>query len=256
MAAFLLYSCVRDIVKKVYSYTRTLCTRLGLAFLLTAVVFRLGIFSKEINNFFYRHERDLILSGYAIASEKQAPSTYFILNSVLHKIKLASKDPYPENVSIVLSTNPSPNAFALPTGEIIVNAGILNRVGSLHHVAGILGHEFSHLTNQHFTRQITFDSCLVSIIFLGYGSFGLLSLPITIVVGYLSTLLFHRNLEYEADDGAAELMASCGFDRHAYGTFLGTRMGNFKYLPPVDDLKEFTSTHPIIYKRALRVLSR
>ncbi len=47
-----------------------------------------------------------------------------------------------------------PNAFALPDGRVYVNSGLLVFVDNEAQLAGILGHEIAHVTEQHYVESV------------------------------------------------------------------------------------------------------
>jgi predicted Zn-dependent protease len=112
-----------------------------------------------------------------------------------------------------------PNAFALPGGYIYFSRGILILANEEGELAGIMGHEISHVTERHSARQQ--ERSIVP---------GLLSLPGAIVgtvvnedlgklinspinmIGQVSLASYGRKQESDADRLGMRLSAKSGYD--------------------------------------------
>lgn len=134
------------------------------------------------------------------------------------------------------------NAFAVPGGSIIVYQGLLDKMKNYEALAGLLGHEFTHVQNKHSLRSL----------FRSLSGFVLLSLlfgDLTGVAGVLlenshsiQNLSYSREFEEEADEGAVQIL----LDRKIP---LDGMLGLFKIFQSLGakglHLPEFLSTHPI-----------
>ncbi len=67
-------------------------------------------------------------------------------------IKVAEESGYTFKVHI--SRAQELNAFALPGGVMVVNAGTILKAGRLEELLGVMAHEVSHVTKRHATRQL------------------------------------------------------------------------------------------------------
>jgi predicted Zn-dependent protease len=67
-------------------------------------------------------------------------------------LKVAEESGYTFEVHI--SREQGLNAFALPGGVMVVNAGTILKAGRLEELLGVLAHEVSHVTKRHATRQL------------------------------------------------------------------------------------------------------
>lgn len=58
------------------------------------------------------------------------------------------------NVKFHIVTDPMPNAFALPGGNVVVNTGLLKLADQPEELLGVLAHELGHFTKRHAIRRI------------------------------------------------------------------------------------------------------
>ena len=169
-----------------------------------------------------------------------------------------------------------PNAMALPGGWVFVTKGILDIGLSDAELAHLLGHEISHVTRSHFSRQGRLDGLLsllqtavmVAVTLVGSGqsqtsgpviedpnsylypqSSGEAALTGTAVFGsvFHELLLrgYSRKLEIEADEGGRRLASLAGYPREA-GTSLLQKLHDRIY-----ETREFGywQTHPYFTDR-------
>ena len=121
------------------------------------------------------------------------------------------------------------NAFALPGGHVGVNAGLLLAVQSESEVAGVLGHEISHVTQHHISRMVTMDKSTqwVSIAALAIALLAARTNPqlaqASATVGPAlvkqQQLNYSRDYEREADRMGLQLIVKGGFDPQGMVTF-------------------------------------
>jgi len=114
--------------------------------------------------------------------------------------------------------DPSINAFALPGGPMFINTGLLRAVGNEAQLAGVMGHEMSHVILRHGTNQaskanlIELPAMLAGQIAGGGGMMGQVA-QLGIGLGANSVLLkFSRTAESQADLMGSHLMAEAGYD--------------------------------------------
>lgn len=149
----------------------------------------------------------------------------------------------PEAWDVAVFDNATPNAFALPGGNIGVHTGILRVAENPAQLAAIIGHEVGHLLadhgNERLTQQLGIKAGLLLV-----GLFGdidseqlLQALGLGARLGI--TLPFSRAHEREADLMGLRLMAAAGF-RPDQSVALWRNMGKVDDGQPI----EFLSTHP------------
>ncbi|HMA16098.1 MAG: M48 family metallopeptidase [Bacteroidota bacterium] len=138
-----------------------------------------------------------------------------------------------------LFEEPTPNAFALPGGQIGVNTGMLTIAENDDQLAAVLAHEVGHVVARHVSEQLSQSAAIQTALGtagLTEGAAGALAQMAT-GVGQLS---FSRSAEAEADRIGLEYMARAGYDPRAAVELwrnMETAAGGGQ--PP-----EFLSTHP------------
>jgi beta-barrel assembly-enhancing protease len=113
--------------------------------------------------------------------------------------------------------DPSINAFALPGGPMFINTGLLKAVDNEAQLAGVMGHEMSHVILRHGTNQATKSQMIQLPAVLGSqmagGSMMGQLAQLGIGLGANSVLLkFSRGAESQADLLGSHLMAESGYD--------------------------------------------
>src|SRR5246127_3578084 len=113
--------------------------------------------------------------------------------------------------------DPSINAFALPGGPMFVNTGLLKAVDNEAQLAGVMGHEMSHVILRHGTNQASKREFIALPAALaagttGSGMLGRLA-QVGIGLGANSVLLkFSRSAESQADLTGSHIMAEAGYN--------------------------------------------
>ena len=127
----------------------------------------------------------------------------------------AQESGFPFTFEVV--ADPSINAFALPGGPMFIQTGLLRAVDNEAQLAGVMGHEMSHVILRHGTNQaskaqlIQLPAILGSQV-AGNSMIGKLA-QAGIGLGAGSVLLkFSRSAESQADLMGSHLMAEAGYD--------------------------------------------
>ncbi len=113
--------------------------------------------------------------------------------------------------------DPSINAFALPGGPMFINTGLLKAVDNEAQLAGVMGHEMSHVILRHGTNQASKSKLIELPAVLGSqvagGSLIGQLTQLGIGLGANSVLLkFSRSAESQADLMGSHLMAEAGYN--------------------------------------------
>ena len=147
------------------------------------------------------------------------------------------------------------NAFALPGGYIYVNRGLLQVADNEAQLAGVLGHEISHVALRHGTSQVTKSlapSLGVAVLGNVLGNNALGQLMTAVGAFSMNSLLlkYSRTDESEADILGTQIAHDAGYDPHALAQFFTTLGEEEKKMgaPP-----EFFSNHPSPEHRIERV---
>jgi predicted Zn-dependent protease len=137
---------------------------------------------------------------------------------------------------------PELNAFALPGGQIVVFEGLLRRATRADQVAGVLGHEISHVTLRHGIRAVA-RSAGVSIamrVLLGDAS------ALVDVAGRIGASAivnsYSRDQESDADAEGARMVAAAGLDPRGLEEFF--QMLSHEPGTQMPGMLQWMSTHP------------
>jgi predicted Zn-dependent protease len=123
---------------------------------------------------------------------------------------LKFKSPCPINITVVKSNEA--NAFALPGGYIVIYDSLLKSLTTSDELAALLGHEATHIVYRHSLKALTRDLSRNIILSLVLGDAGSLTNVIVNNANQLSSLSYSRNMEFEADQGAADILLNNGMD--------------------------------------------
>ena len=157
---------------------------------------------------------------------------------------------------VLLGDQNTINAFALPGGPVFITEALLARLKTEGQLAGVLGHEISHVVLRHSAEQIAQQE-------LTQGLTGALilstydpnnrnsgqSAQMALLIANLINLRYSRNDELESDRFGVKYMGEAGYDPNAMlgvmEVLSATRQGGE---PP-----EFFSTHPSPENRSDRI---
>lgn len=137
-----------------------------------------------------------------------------------------------------------PNAFALPSGQIILTDEIVELVDSDDAVIGILAHELGHLHERHLMRRLIQSSAIAAAAMALSGDVS------SIVAGIPTIMLdlkYSRDAEREADDYAVAMLKSNDIDLSSL-TLLFDKIGEESENTP------YLSSHPPASERIDRIL--
>ena len=145
--------------------------------------------------------------------------------------------------------DPTINAFALPGGHMFIHTGLLKAVDNEAQLAGVMGHEMSHVILRHGTNQATkakmveLPAALAEQMAGGSNSIMGKLAQLGIGLGANSVLLkFSRTDESQADLTGSHLMAESGYDPVQMAQFFKKLTNPGSALP--GSVTEFLSDHP------------
>ncbi len=128
----------------------------------------------------------------------------------------AQESGFPFTFEVV--ADPSINAFALPGGPMFINTGLLRAVDNEAQLAGVMGHEMSHVILRHGTNQASKKNmiqlpALLASQMAGNSSLAAQVAQLGIGFGANSVILkFSRTAESQADLMGSHLMSEGGYD--------------------------------------------
>lgn len=144
-----------------------------------------------------------------------------------------------------------PNAFALPSGIVVVTDQLVALSRNDEEVVAVLAHEVGHLEHRHSLRMAMQDSALALVLATVTGDpFSSSALAVA-----LPTLLVHaaysRDFETEADDYAYRYLVANGIPTEAFADILERMAGDGAQ----DKSVGFLSSHPLTQARTQRFRS-
>jgi Zn-dependent protease with chaperone function len=138
------------------------------------------------------------------------------------------------------------NAFALPSGTIVVTDGLIKLAKNDGEIEAVLAHEIGHVHYRHSLRGAIQSSSAAVIIALMAGDVASISSFATTLPTLLVNMSYSRDFETEADNYARQLMLEKGIPLKRFATIL-TRLGQ----AAGDDGESsgFLSSHPATRER-------
>jgi predicted Zn-dependent protease len=174
----------------------------------------------------------------------EQPELQSYIRSVGGKLAAVSHRPALEWRFTVVDS-PVVNAFAIPGGYIYFTRGILAYLNTEAELAGVMGHEITHVTARHSVRQITRSQLtqlglgVGSILSPTFGQFGNIAES---ALG-LMFLRFSRDDEREADRIGVEYTARAGYDPRQVSNFFEV-LRRMSEAEDRETIPGWLSTHP------------
>ena len=193
--------------------------------------------SRELHGYF--EQRSLLFADRGVQA---------LVASVGRSLMPPPTDDYIEYRFLVLR-DPSPNAFALPNGDIYIHTGMLARLADTAQLAAVLGHELNHVAGHHGVVSLRASNkkiiagMVLGGVFAGLGAVIATSL-------YTSMYGFSRDLEQEADDRAVGILEASPYDAHAIPEIYELLAQDYEGERP--RIPTIWSTHPQLEARATR----
>jgi predicted Zn-dependent protease len=122
------------------------------------------------------------------------------------------------------------NAFALPGGKVFINAGAIIKAKSEAELAGLIGHELSHVVLSHGFQLVTEGNLISNV--TQY-------LPLGGTIGQLFALSYSRDMERQADTLGTRLIVAGGYAADGLRNLMMTLEKQQKNAPP-----EWLASHP------------
>lgn len=150
----------------------------------------------------------------------------------------------------VLADSETVNAFALPGGQVFITQGLLDKLKTDDHVAGVLAHEMTHVIARHGAQKLAkmqLAQGLSGAAVIASGDYS--SGQLVQMVGQMVGMKYGREDELESDNLGVRIMHEAGFDPHAMievMKILEASSGGGRQL-------EFFSTHPNPENRIQRI---
>lgn len=139
-----------------------------------------------------------------------------------------------------------PNAFALPSGDIVITDALVQMADHEDEVLAVLAHEIGHVIKRHGLRRLFEDSMLAALIFGITGDTSSFAQTAAALPVLLVSSGYSRDFEREADDYALALMQQQGIKKHHFADIL-VRIEQTSNTP--FQVPGFLSTHPVTDER-------
>lgn len=144
------------------------------------------------------------------------------------------------------------NAFALPDGTLVFTDQLVELVDESEFLA-VAAHEIGHVRHDHGVRGIISSSALLAATLLITGDSEALSEIVVSAPYALAQLSYSRDMEWEADTAAMDLMEAAGLERRAFASALEKMVDSHGADPDkAAAWKEYLSSHPATRERIQR----
>lgn len=188
------------------------------------------------------------------------------LQSIGERVAPEPTDFY-QDYRFYLLRDPSPNAFALPNGQIYVHTGMIARLENEAQLASLLAHEINHVAGHHGVLAFRSQKRkVVASIFVGIAigvaagnsstgaNWGQLAGTMSNLGFIWSILGYSRELEQEADLRAYDRLLAAGYDVREMPKLYDHLGKDFEGLEP--RLSTKWSTHPDLIDRGIYMQAR
>jgi predicted Zn-dependent protease len=144
--------------------------------------------------------------------------------------------------------DPAINAFAIPGGHVYVNTGLIANADNASELAGVMGHEISHVVARHSTEQLSrqYGLSIIAGLVLGQNPGQLAQIAAQIAAGG-AMARFSREAEEEADEIGIQAMAAAGYNPIGMATMFEELLEHRQGQP--GRVEQFFSTHPLTEDR-------
>ena len=166
------------------------------------------------------------------------PAGIAALNGLTERLTKGIKMPYTPKVKVI--NVPMVNAFAAPGGRVVILRGLLDKAETPDEVAGVLGHELSHVKHRHPLERLIDIYGLE--LFLGsiggnMGTYG----------GLMVMMKYGRDDEREADETSLKMLNNAGISSTGFADFFARLQEDDGSRMP--EILAFLSTHPQLEER-------
>jgi len=144
--------------------------------------------------------------------------------------------------------SPTVNAFSLPDGNIIVFTGLIHLMNDYDELAGLIGHEVSHVNNRHSMKMLCRNLSGYLFISAVLSDVNGIMAIIGDNVHNLQSLSYSRQFERQADEQGTQLMVLNGINPKGM-TDLFTRLKSSETVV----IPGFISSHPITTDRIVDI---
>jgi tetratricopeptide (TPR) repeat protein len=187
------------------------------------------------------------LENSLLQPSKLPPARQETLKAKFNSMASATDKPAPFRLEFRASPVVGPNAFALPSGIIVMTDELVKRARNDNEILAVLAHELGHVYHRHTMRRLLEGSATALIIAGVTGDIASTTSLAAAAPTLLLQLKYSRDNEREADVYAIELMRKAGIEPRHFGAILA-RLEDDE--PRRGFLPNFLSSHPPTEERA------
>lgn len=169
------------------------------------------------------------------------------------------------NYQFFLIDQPAVNAFAGPSGQIGVFAGLVLAAETESELAGVLAHEIAHVSQKHLLRSfeaqkrmaVPATALMIAAALLGAqvdSQAGMAAMAGVQAIAVQNQINFTRDNEEEADRIGIDILADAGHNPFALPGFFESLGRSSRYFD--NSAPEFLRTHPVTSSRIADALAR
>ena len=191
-----------------------------------------------------------VLQKYPVVTDSRARSFENVGRKLVANMPASDRSKWDYRFRVVKSDEI--NAFALPGGNMFIFTGLLDKIGSADELAGVTGHECSHVRREHWAKQYASQQkrSVGLGVLLGLTKAKGAMRDIAGLGNSLLSLRYSRDDEFDADRNGLINMEAAHYD-------LRGMIDLFQTLQKASGGKgggpEFLSTHPLTQERIQRV---
>jgi predicted Zn-dependent protease len=183
-----------------------------------------------------------------------SPERQAHLRESFRAMMAAAHDATPYRLEFRASRGLGPNAFALPSGIIVVLDDLVRLAQRDEEVLGVLAHEAGHVHYHHTMRRLLEGSGTALLVAGLTGDIASTTSLAAAAPALLLQMKYSRDNEAEADAYGAELMRRAGLDGRALAVMLG-RLEQTAHRMRRPGMPTFLSSHPATEQRRAAILA-
>lgn len=160
-------------------------------------------------------------------------------------------DAAPYQIEFRRAGDGNPNAFALPSGAIVITDELVHLAEDDREILGVLAHETGHLAHRHALRAVLQNSAVFVVLALATGDVSSATAFGSALPTWLLQSRFSREFEREADDHAVVQLRAAGVEPHHLATML--RRLSAQHGDDDSEWLGYLRTHPPTPERIRRI---
>ena len=145
-----------------------------------------------------------------------------------------------------------PNAFALPSGHIVITDELIEMADTDEEILAVLAHEIGHVVYKHGIRSVLQSSAVALLLTAVTGDISTASGFAAAMPILLLETSYSRKFEHEADQYAFEYMQANNIDTKHFATILHKITGDDH--EQTESVFNYLSTHPMTSERTRRFI--